>query len=152
MTRRERFLVWLSKKLPCRTIEGDNCPGKGPLLVRYYLLNTEWLGIYIHHLLRSDHERALHDHPWPCLILLVVGGYFEHHPAMDCSCHRERISWHYIPQWNLRYMPSKWQHRLEMTAPVWSLVLRFRKRRHWGFWTTEGFVPWDRYVYTDEDC
>jgi hypothetical protein len=29
--------------------------------------------------------------------------------------------------------------------PTWTLVVRFRVRRHWGFFTPRGWLPWRDY-------
>ena len=33
-------------------------------------------------------------------------------------------------------------HRLVLDAPVWTYVVCGRVRRHWGFATADGWVPW----------
>jgi hypothetical protein len=44
------------------------------------------------------------------------------------------------------YRPAEWAHRLELVRPTWTLVVRFRVRRHWGFFTArDGWVPWRDY-------
>lgn len=44
---------------------------------RYTLLKTRWFSVYLHEFLRSDHDRCLHDHPWPFLSIILAGGYHE---------------------------------------------------------------------------
>jgi hypothetical protein len=34
--------------------------------------------IYLHQFIRSDEDRALHDHPWPWTTILLDGSYIEH--------------------------------------------------------------------------
>jgi hypothetical protein len=49
-------------------------------MVRYFISkpNTKAKGrIYIHQFLRSDHDRALHDHPWNFISIILKGGYWE---------------------------------------------------------------------------
>ena len=36
----------------------------------------------LHHILRSDHDRALHDHPWPNASFVLSGGYWEVLPGL----------------------------------------------------------------------
>ena len=54
---------------------------RGPLLTRYYVVETRWFAVYLHHLHTSDEDRALHDHPWSFVTFLISGGYEEHTPA-----------------------------------------------------------------------
>lgn len=35
----------------------------------------------VHHILRSDHDRALHDHPWDNCSIVLRGGYWEVTPG-----------------------------------------------------------------------
>ena len=51
-----------------------------PAMVRYRLLDTRWGGLYVHHFLRSDQDRDLHDHPWHFTSLILWGGYVEELP------------------------------------------------------------------------
>lgn len=36
--------------------------------------------VYLHEILRSDDERAMHDHPWQWTSFIIEGGYIEHTP------------------------------------------------------------------------
>ncbi len=52
-----------------------------------------------------------------------------------------------------RFRPGTYRHRVELfnydwttkPAPAWSIFIRFKKFRDWGFWTTEGFVQWNKW-------
>lgn len=47
-------------------------------LARWYLIpRNKWFNIYLHHFQRSDDDRALHDHPWWNLSILLRGSYTE---------------------------------------------------------------------------
>jgi hypothetical protein len=54
-----------------------NCE-KDPYLHRWFMIKTPWLGVYIHKFVRSDEDRALHDHPWPFLVIPIWRGYIEY--------------------------------------------------------------------------
>src|SRR5262249_55305535 len=41
-----------------------------PLMIRYFILRLPGFGIYLHHLLRSDYDRA-----WPVISVLLTDGY-----------------------------------------------------------------------------
>lgn len=56
---------------PSRRIIWSCTASRGPLLTRYFLLQTRWLGVYLHHLHASDDDRAMHDHPWTFVSLLL---------------------------------------------------------------------------------
>jgi hypothetical protein len=121
--------VW-TDRLRHRSIRDPCLPGKRPLLVRYYLVDRLNLGVYLHHFQRSDHRAALHDHPWSFVTLLLSSGYVEHTPAGAFRRRRFSVLWR----------PATWRHAVEIERPTWTLVIRFRRRREWGFWTRRGFV------------
>lgn len=108
---------------------------RGPLLTRYYLLRTPFFAVYLHRLHASDEDRALHDHPWSFLTWLVSSGYYEHTPEGRFWRRRFSVLWR----------PAEWQHRLELVRPAWTIVLRFRERRKWGFITPSGWQYWKAY-------
>jgi hypothetical protein len=125
---------WLRRVVPCRPIWA--CARADGLLVeRFYLLETRWFAVYLHRLCRSDEQRALHDHPWAFVTCLLSGGYYEHTP-------RGR-QWH--RRFSVLYRPANWLHRLELVRPVWTLVIRGRRRREWGFLTRDGWQHWHDY-------
>src|SRR5258706_648975 len=103
-----------------------------PLLIRYFLFRSKLLGIYLHRLCRSDEDRALHDHPWAFISIILTSGYVEHTPRGK--------QWHGPGSILLR--PAKWQHRLELDKPAWTLVIRFRRVREWGFHWPARWIPW----------
>lgn len=137
---------------PSRRIIWSCKADNGPLLTRYFLFRSKRLAIFIHHLHASDEDRALHDHPWAFLTFLLSSGYWEH---VDNWREIKQKSW--LPQfqriagrfWRRRfsilYRPAKWRHRLELERPVWTLVIRFRRERDWGFWTDSGWQFWKDY-------
>jgi hypothetical protein len=129
------------------------CTGNKPLLIRYFLLHTKPLSIFLHHFLQSDEDRALHDHPWSFWTFLLSGGYWEHTQT-------ERL---WRPRFSLMFRPAEWQHRVELEKvwkpvdkrvarfvlvekPIWTLVIKFRSRREWGFIMKDGWMKWSDYL------
>lgn len=112
-----------------------------PLLIRYILFRLPAFGIYVHHLLRSDFDRALHDHPWPFVSIMLRGGYTEIHDQtldgkpVEVQC----------PPGTVLLRPAEWRHRIVMPrrgATAWTLVLVGRRQRRWGFWLKDGWCWW----------
>lgn len=134
---------------PSRRIIWSCTASRGPLLTRYFLLQTRWLGVYLHHLHASDDDRAMHDHPWTFVSLLLSSGYWEHAPCRcDYCCENPNtgaIDRIWYRRFSILVRPAEWRHRLELVEPCWTLVLRFRRRRLWGFWTTDGWLDWRTY-------
>ena len=135
---------------------------RGPLLTRYHLIATRAFGIYVHHLHVSDEDRALHDHPWSFVTVLLSSGYFEWTPTTAPRRTSARTdlrlvgyqvfcrSWY--PRFSVLYRPAEWAHRLELVRPTWTLVFRWRVRRAWGFFSPRGWLPWRAYgrAYCDD--
>lgn len=133
-----------------KVIGGECSENLGPLLVRYQIINSPWFSIFIHHLLRSDIERDLHDHPWSFVTILLSGGYWEH-----CYNYRSRFKSDRIRvrrnRWSILFRHAEWKHALELDRPVWTLVFTGRTRRNWGFNTKDGWKWWREYKYSSGD-
>lgn len=122
-----------------------------PLLVRWVLIRHPALaGIFLHKLCRSDHDRALHDHPWG-FISIVLRGYQEVHHVRDIE---SPYNFEYIEESELLthypgcvlFRPASWRHRVIIGGkPAWTLVLVGPKYRRWGFWPSGSWCWWRKY-------
>ena len=92
----------------------------------------------VHQIMRSDNDRALHDHPWSYLTVILKGGYWE---ITD-----DGRRW-YGPG-SVLWRPYGSRHRLELPegCDCWSLFVTFKKRGSWGFYTRNGWVQHNDYV------
>lgn len=139
-----------------KIIGGECSETLGPLLKRYRVFNNRFFGLFIHHLLRSDIERDLHDHPWWFWTFLLSGSYEEKTP----------VGWFHRSRWSLLYRPADWYHALKLEKPVWTLVLvgpqyrvwdlnektgKYETVSRWGFRTPNGWKLWTRYKYAQGD-
>lgn len=107
-------------------------------------------GARVHHLLRSDKDRHLHNHPFWFVSIILRGGYFEitprdqnQHPSLDGELYERR--W-YGPG-SIRLRRASDRHKLELPAgrTAWTLFIQGKKTREWGFFTPTGFVHWRKY-------
>jgi hypothetical protein len=130
----------LDRLIPKRVIV--NCE-REPYLHRWFLIRLTRVGVFVHKFVRSDEDRALHDHPWSFIVIPLWGGYIEHN-----SAGRRRVR----PLISTRYRSAEYRHRVELIdgRPSWSLFIRFTKRREWGFWEKSGFVLWNK--WWEEKC
>lgn len=96
---------------------------------------NRFINLYLHKFLRSDDDRALHDHPWWFISFLIQGQYREILPTSTILRH----------QFSLAFRRAKHIHRVELidNEPCYTLVLTGRKIRKWGFWCPQGFIPYD---------
>lgn len=129
-------------------------PGS-PYMRRWYVIpRNRWFNIYLHNIVRSDDDRALHDHPWWNLSILLKGGYWEVTPPYRPLYPEMAIDLFHEPK-----LVRKWRrpgsvvlrratdaHRLEVTGSTWSLFITGRNVRSWGFWCPQGWRHWQQFV------
>ena len=117
-------------------------------LWRWYLIpQNRFFNIYLHRFLRSDDERALHDHPWCSVSVLLRGLIWE--------IVRDPESGLDLPNYNIRrfipvYRNAKHAHRIILESKdAWTLFITGRKIREWGFYCPNGWRHWE--VFTTDD-
>lgn len=157
---------WLAQLLSGQPhqIIGANVDGSGqPYLRRWYLIPRNRFGnVYLHQFLRSDEDRALHNHPWWFVSMILRGAYDE---ITDSSTRRRSAG-------SIAFRPAKWSHRVQLLprecspckgtgigygkvtggwletdcsacdgsgetgaeAPTWTLIVTGPRRHVWGFW------------------
>lgn len=141
-------------------------------LRRWWIIpKNPFLNIFLHQFLRSDYDRALHDHPWWNFSWVLDGGYYEitavmpkPRDAVDAVDLRglelEALSPGGARRKVLRrpgdmaLRLAKTAHRIELRKccedrpephelPAWSLFITGPKIRTWGFFCKEGWVPFN---------
>lgn len=106
-----------------------------PYLLRWWLIPRNPLfNIYYHRVLRDDDDRALHDHPWPSVSVIVSGVIWEILPESS------RL----LAEGEAVYRPPGLAHRLELLEgmPAETLFITGPKLREWGFHCPEGWLHW----------
>lgn len=126
-------------KLFEKTVIAAEAPD-GPLLIRWILVRFPGYGIYLHKLCRSDYDRALHDHPWPFVSIVLKNGYHEVH---DQTVDEQLITVWHAPG-SVLFRPAEWRHRVVIRPgkPAWTLILVGRRCRRWGFHLPTGWCWW----------
>lgn len=110
-----------------------------PYLRRWYVIpRNHYCNIYLHQFLRSDDDRALHDHPWRSVSFVLRGRYIDH---------TAERSWLFRAGSIVRRTAVN-AHRVELIngAPAWTLFITGPVRREWGFHCPKGWVPWQEFV------
>lgn len=126
-------------------------------LRRWYIIGTPWGGLYLHHILLPDGDRALHDHPWSFVSLILRGGYTEQRPWLRPNGEPMIRHWpsarphhteHRMRPGRLRRMPAEGLHRItELHGDCWTLVAVGPRRREWGFVGDDGkWTDWRTYT------
>jgi hypothetical protein len=124
----------------------------------------------IHHILREDNDRDMHDHPWNARTIILRGWYTEQREASD-EC-KERVLAEMAPKPNSDF--EKWltsnatelierkrgdtaqlmhgeYHRIDQvsTGGVFTLFITSKWRGDWGFLVNGVKVPWRTYTNSD---
>jgi len=154
---RNAILRWARARQPDFVIGG----AERPYLRRHWLLPRNRLfNVYVHEFLRSDDDRALHDHPWLFnASWLIAGEYVEHTIAaggVHMRTHRKAGAFKF------RWGPAP--HRVELLVPVvrhdagqppifgrptacWTVFITGPVVRMWGFHCPErGWIDWKRFT------
>lgn len=145
----ERFADALLKRVT-RRLPDETIGHRGrPFLWRWHLLPKNRLcNLYLHGFVRSDEDRALHDHPWPNVTLVLKRSYIEETiRAGGIHVRRERRAGCIRARW-------PWTaHRIELTGgAAWTLFLTGPKCRSWGFHCPDGWVHWRDFTGGDRGC
>jgi len=111
-----------------------------PYMRRWYLLpRNEQFNVYLHQFLRSDDDRAMHDHPWDSFSLVLDGIGIEHVPG---GLRRFGAG-------DIFQRAANHVHRIEVVAgPIWTLFITGPKVREWGFHCPQGWRHWRDFVAT----
>lgn len=122
-----------------------------PYLLRWWLIpRNRILNIYLHKFLRSDDDRALHDHPWIWCSILLRGSYVEWskpRPGEVLRAHIERFD-----AGSIRIHRARYAHRLviDQGATCWTLFITGPRVRDWGFHCPQGWVSWREFTAADD--
>lgn len=135
-----RKLLALAERRPPDFVIG--APGDDYLRRWWVIPRNRLFNIYLHQFLRSDDDRALHDHPWWNVSLLILGSYVEH--TMPQGGVNVRTL--YVAG-DIKLRGARYAHRVELVAgPCWSLFITGPKVRDWGFHCPSRWVPWQDFT------
>lgn len=107
-----------------------------PYMHRWYVIpRNRFFNIYFHFFMRSDDDRALHDHPWWNVSLLLEGSYLEHTIEAGGVHKKTRFE-----AGDLKFRAATYAHRIELdNGPVATLFITGPVIREWGFHCPNGW-------------
>lgn len=121
-------------------------------LRRLRVIQTPWCALYLHWIFLTDDDRDPHDHPINFWSFIWRGGYTERVYWTNRATNQwgEIDSRHSPRRWrrfSLHYMRVGRAHQITQLEPGTMTVLFVgrRNKQRWGFWTPEGYVPFDQY-------
>jgi hypothetical protein len=123
-----------------------------PYMLRWHILpRNRWFNIYLHQFLRDDDDRALHDHPWHSLSIILRGGYIEHLPGRQKKrrkagrCVFRRAEQAHRIELHRDFMP--WMgNGASSPKPAWTLFITGPRLRDWGFHCPNGWRHWKEFA------
>ena len=131
----EQMLAWANQVMQR---EPDFIIGDSYLRRWWIIPRNEGCNVYLHEILHSDDDRAMHDHPWVNTSMVIDGGYIEHTPEGVF----ERKAGDVVTR------EATAMHRLEIpdNGRAVSLFITGPKVREWGFDCPNGWRLWSEFV------
>lgn len=150
----ERLFMWAN------TIYGQDGKHRTPYMTRWMF---GWLRVHLFH--RGDLDPDCHDHSWD-FVTFPLTPYLEE--VRDAST--GALSFSVVPSLRLSYRKAEHAHRVVgpvrpgihgdgqvylidglywtlTSGPIWTVVLRGKARRLWGFWRDGQWVDWRSYLF-----
>lgn len=182
---RKRVFVWLLRRAfrtPYSHI--TSADGTDVYMRRFWLFNPysvetgerqgEWAkrswwremlpSVRLHHIMRADQDRHLHDHPWNARTIILKGWYEEERYVDESPRGAVKREANAQKPAHLRFGYSTTSetriagytgrllfgqyHRITQVPRdgVWTLFITWRKRGSWGFDVDGHKVPWKQYL------
>jgi len=103
------------------------------------------LTVMLHQILHNDDDRALHDHPWNNLTIVLAGQIRDHNASGFTD----------LTAGDKLYREAAWPHRLEVECfagqtEAWTLFIAGPVIREWGFHCPAGWKHWSEFVNKDD--
>lgn len=138
-----RLCERIAARLPERVITGAE---DTPYLSKYLVAGGTHGGwhLHLHRFHRSDEDRALHNHPWPCASLILAGGYREERVRDDGAI----VTYERRPG-ALNFIGANTFHRIDLIdGECWTLFLNLPVVQNWSFMDrrTREVTPWREYL------
>jgi hypothetical protein len=156
---REWILRWARNRQPDFVIGGH----EHPYLRRHWLIpRNRFFNIYVHEFLRSDDDRALHDHPWLFNCSWIIeGSYREWVPSDGGQAGYDNPISFVRETGAVKFRWGAAAHRVELTTEAvavdgpgwvhvnrrcWTVFVTGPIVREWGFHCPGRWVPWKEFV------
>lgn len=118
-----------------------------PYLRRWWIIpQNRFFNIYLHNFRRSDDDRALHDHPWWSVSIILRSGYIEHLPGgvaryrkPGCITWRKANQAHRVELYRQGYTICSCDN-CKKPRPAWTIFITGPRVREWGFHCDRGWI------------
>lgn len=145
-----KLLHRLTANRPMRLIEIQG----EPYLERYHIASLFGRSIWLHHFVRNDEERHVHDHPWSALSIVLTGAYLEeiqHYSTTKLGQGYSLFTFKNRKALGFNWIPATKRHRIASVIPgTWSLML-VGKRHGNGWHFYQGQKKYQPFASTGDD-
>lgn len=141
--------VWLAKLISAaitRNLKRDADfiigGAENPYMLRWFIIaRNRFFNVYHHVIKRSDDDRALHDHPWWSLSIVLDGSMLE-------VLSGDRSLTRMLRQGDIVLRRASSAHRLEIRDGGFckTLFITGPRIREWGFHCPKGWKHWKDFV------
>jgi hypothetical protein len=112
-----------------RVFWGQGLPCDGGVYMRRWGAETPYGSVRLHHWVKSDDTRGLHDHPWPFVTCVLWGGYW------DVTIADGRLRAQALRAGSVTHRRARHMHAVYVPpgGEAWTLVVTSSLERRWGF-------------------
>lgn len=123
-------------------------------LTRWEFVSGKYFGIYIHKFHRSDDNSSLHDHPWNFITIPLKHGYNdcvfdggsdENGKPTFLRTRMKPFHAYYRKATHIHFVELLQDMFLPVDKQAWTLVIRFKYIKWWGFWKKGVFTRFNEY-------
>ncbi|WP_439885805.1 hypothetical protein ACTACK_12885 [Pseudomonas syringae] len=130
-----------------------------------HLARIRWIpwSIRVHHIMRPDADRDLHDHPWDARTVILRGSYTEERlePCETADLLKRDADLRWVPGYEIHRLAIRTRqagdtaqlkhgeyHRIDEVSPggVYTLFITSRWKGDWGFLVNGVKVAWREYT------
>ncbi len=109
------------------------------------------VAIRVHEIRKSDSDRAMHNHPWNYVSIILKGGYYEITPRVTAKDDPQDTVAVYHGPGSILFRRARSLHRLELPSlganEATTLFITFKWRQVWGFSPEKGvIIPHKEYL------
>lgn len=110
-------------------------PGGRVITRRFFIFDSDYFGVYIHHICGRDHE-SLHNHPWKWSAALVLSGWYTEERATAASQIVTRI----LSVGRINFISQGTFHRIKDVSPkgAWTIYVHGARAQRDGFLVKTG--------------
>ena len=160
-------IIRYAKLTPYCHLPSDDCP---TYMERYWVFNPYDrvtnkprfsplipVSIRVHHIIREDFERALHDHPWNARTIILKGWYIEKrfNPEFESMLPASPSNPEFVavirrPGDTARLRFGEFHTIVQLSDDdTYTLFFSWKWRGVWGFLVDGVKVPWRKYLGVD---